>query len=162
MSHCTDEDKNLVRDKTDKLLQRYNKLRDQANDKRKEAEDAAKLSEDFFDAKDQLIAWCDETASKLEAVKEESENVQQERLKVCDQGFLFPFSQGPGSRHVHVIACIDWSCLLMHPKSFLIIRRTNRVMRQTYVVLAESYVQLQLNNNIEQSTFSLKTVGDNY
>jgi len=82
MTHCTDEDKDLVRDKTDKLLQRYNKLRGQAKDKRKEAEDAAKLSEEFFDAKDQLIAWCDETASKLEAAKEENENVQQEILKV--------------------------------------------------------------------------------
>ena len=88
MLHCTDEDKDLVRDKTDKLLQRYNMLRDHANDKRKEAEDAAKLSEDFFDAKGQLIAWCDDTASKLEAAKEESENVQQEMLKVCVQGFF--------------------------------------------------------------------------
>lgn len=86
MSHCTDDDKDLVRDKTDKLLKRYNKLRDQANDKRKEAEDAAKLSEDFFDAKDQLIAWCDDTANKLEAAKDESENVQQEMLKVRVQG----------------------------------------------------------------------------
>ena len=86
MSHCTDEDKNLVRDKRDKLLQRYRKLRDQANDKKKEAEDAAKLSEDFFDAKDKLIAWCDDTASKLEAAKGESENVQQDRLKVSDGG----------------------------------------------------------------------------
>ena len=83
MSHCTDEDKDLVRDKTNKLLQRYNKLRDQAKDKKQEAEDAAKLSRDFFDAKDQLIAWCDETASKLEAVKGEGENTQQEMLKVC-------------------------------------------------------------------------------
>ena len=86
MSHCTNDDKDLVRDKTDKLLLRYNKLRDQANDKRKEAEHAAKLSEDFFDAKDQLIAWCDGTASKLEAAKDESENVQQEMLKVRVQG----------------------------------------------------------------------------
>lgn len=89
MLHCTDEDKDLVRDKTGKLMQRYNKLRDQANDKRKEAEDAAKLSEDFFDAKDQLIAWCDDTASKVEAAKDESENVQQELLKVRVQGFFF-------------------------------------------------------------------------
>jgi len=88
MSHCTDGDKDLVRDKTDKLLQRYKKLRDQANDRRKEAEDAAKLSEEFFDAKDQLIAWCDDTASKLEAAKDESENVQQEMLKVRDQGIF--------------------------------------------------------------------------
>ena len=88
MSHCTDGDKDLVRDKTDKLLQRYNKLGDQANHKKKEAEDAAKLSEDFFDARDQLIAWCDDTASKLEAAKDESENVQQEMLKVCVQGFF--------------------------------------------------------------------------
>ena len=88
MSHCTDEDKDLVRDKTNKLLQRYNKLRDQVKDKKQEAEDAAKLSRDFFDAKDQLIAWCDETARKLEAVKGEGENTQQEILKVCDY-FLF-------------------------------------------------------------------------
>lgn len=98
MSHCTDEDKDLVRDKTDKLLQRYNKLCDQANEKRKEAEDAAKLSEDFFDAKDQLIAWCDETASKLEAAKDESESVQQETLKVCDRGF-FCLRQGHVTRY---------------------------------------------------------------
>lgn len=98
MSHCTDEDKDLVRDKTGKLLQRYNKLCDQANEKRKEAEDAAKLSEDFFDAKDQLIAWCDETASKLEAAKDESESVQQETLKVCDRGF-FCLRQGHVTRY---------------------------------------------------------------
>ena len=88
MSHCTNEDKDLVRDKTDKLSQRYNKLRDQANEKRKEAEDAAKLSEDFFNAKDQLIAWCDETANNLEAAKDESESVQQEKLKVCDGHYV--------------------------------------------------------------------------
>ena len=83
MSHCTDEDKDLVRDKTDQLLQRYNKLRDQAKDNRQQAEDAAKLSEDFFDAKNKLIAWCGEMAGKLEAAEEEGENVQQETLKVC-------------------------------------------------------------------------------
>lgn len=88
VSHCTDGDKDLIRDKTDKLLQRYNKLRDQASGKRKEAQDAAKLSEEFFDAKDQLIAWCDDTASKLEAAKDESESVQQEMLKVRDQGIF--------------------------------------------------------------------------
>ena len=82
MSHCTDEDKELVRDKTEKLLQRYNKLRDQAEEKKKKADDAAKLSKDFFDAKDQLMAWCEETAGKLEAAKGEGENVQQELLKV--------------------------------------------------------------------------------
>lgn len=80
--HCTDDDKNLVRDKTDKLSQRYQTLRNQADEKRKEAEDAAKLSEDFFNAKDQLMAWCDETARKLEDAKGESENVQQEKLQV--------------------------------------------------------------------------------
>lgn len=80
--HCTEEDKELVRDKTDELLQRYNKLRDQAKDKRQEAEDAAKLSRDFFDAKNHLIAWCDETLNKLDAAKREGENVQQELLKV--------------------------------------------------------------------------------
>ena len=88
VSHCTDDDKGLVRDKTDKLLQRYNKLCDQASDNRKEAEDAAKLSEDFFYAKNQLMAWCDDTASKLEAAKDESENVQQEMLKVRVQEFF--------------------------------------------------------------------------
>ena len=82
ISHCTDDDKNLVRDKTDKLSQRYQTLRNQADEKRKEAENAAKLSEDFFNAKDQLMAWCDETARKLEDAKGESENVQQEKLQV--------------------------------------------------------------------------------
>ena len=93
MSHCTDEDKDLVRDKTEKLLQRYKKLRDQAKEKKQKADDAAKLSREFFDTKDQLIAWCDGTAGKLEAAKGEGENVQTELLKVCS-GFTFslPFA----------------------------------------------------------------------
>ena len=86
MSHCTDDDKNLVRDKTNKLSQRYQTLRNQADGKRIETEDAAKLSKDFFNAKDQLIAWCEETARKLQDTKGESENVQQEKLQVCFGG----------------------------------------------------------------------------
>lgn len=83
MSHCTDEDKGVVRDKTDKLLQRYSKLRDEAKNLKRQADDAAKVSKEFFDAKDELITWCDDTESELEATKNEGERVQKEKLKVC-------------------------------------------------------------------------------
>lgn len=88
MSHCTDEDKDLVREKTEKLLQCYKTLRDQAKEKKQKADDAAKLSREFYDTKDQLITWCEGTAGKLEAAKGEGENVQMELLKVCS-GFTF-------------------------------------------------------------------------
>lgn len=83
MSHCTDEDKGVVRDKTDKLLQRYSKLRDEAKNLKRQADDAAKVSKEFFDVKDELITWCDDTESELEATKNEGERVQKEKLKVC-------------------------------------------------------------------------------
>ena len=83
MSHCTDEDKGVVRDKTDKLLQRYSKLRDEAKNLKRQADDAAKVSKEFFDTKDELITWCDDTVSELEATKNEGERVQKEKLKVC-------------------------------------------------------------------------------
>lgn len=83
MSHCTDEDKGVVRDKTDKLLQRYSKLRDEAKNLKRQADDAAKVSKEFFDAKDELITWCDDTVSELETTKNEGERVQKEKLKVC-------------------------------------------------------------------------------
>ena len=83
MSHCTDEDKGVVRDKTDKLLQRYSQLRDEAENLKRQADDAAKISKEFFDAKDELITWCDDTVSKIKAIKNEGERVQKEKLKVC-------------------------------------------------------------------------------
>ena len=89
MSHCTDEDKDLVREKTEKLLHCYKKLRDQAKEKKQKADDAAKLSREFYDTKDQLIAWCEGTAGKLEAAKGEGENVQMELLKVCSSFTFF-------------------------------------------------------------------------
>ena len=82
--HCSHGDQQLVRDKTQRLRQRFDDLLQSVHNKEQNANDTAEKSRTFFHLKDHLIAWCKEVDNRLAGVMKDDQEAKGEddNLKV--------------------------------------------------------------------------------
>ena len=82
---CTEEDKDVVSEKIDKLKEKYRVQLRLSKDMRSKYAEASELSRNLFGANEELLKWLEDMEGKLtDAQKEEHEaEEQQEKLKVC-------------------------------------------------------------------------------
>ena len=82
---CSEDDKDVVSEKIDKLKEKYRVQLRLSKDMRSKYAEASELSHNLFGANEELMKWLEDMEGKLtDAQKEEQEaEEQQEKLKVC-------------------------------------------------------------------------------
>lgn len=85
MQLCTEEDREVVREKVDKLKDMYRVQLRLSKDMHRKYAEASELSPNFFGANEELMQWLEDMEGKLADVQKEGQEAeeQQEKVKVC-------------------------------------------------------------------------------